>query len=98
MMRQPESWFVLMMRRCLAWGHSGYRTTTHIVGTSGPEHPDGVVEADVVVANVDTQEVQHLTDDGQSIFVFLARRCACSGTCGKAIDILGGNQKAGHGC
>ena len=24
----------------------------------------------VVVANVDTQEVQHLTDDGQSIFVF----------------------------
>ena len=34
---------------------------THIVGTSG---------RNVVVANVDTQEVQRLTDDGQSIFVF----------------------------
>ena len=33
----------------------------HIVGTSG---------RNVVVANVDTQEVQRLTDDGQSIFVF----------------------------
>ena len=33
----------------------------HIVGTSG---------ANVVVVNVDTQEVQRLTDDGQSIFVF----------------------------
>ena len=33
----------------------------HIVGTSG---------ANVVVANVDTQEVQRLTDDGQSEFVF----------------------------
>ena len=33
----------------------------HIVGTSG---------ANVVVANIDTQEVQHLTDDGQSTFVF----------------------------
>ena len=33
----------------------------HIVGTSG---------RNVVVANVDTQEVRHLTDDGQSIFVF----------------------------
>ena len=33
----------------------------HIVGTSG---------RNVVVANVDTQEVQHLTDDGQSRFVF----------------------------
>ncbi|MYE89114.1 hypothetical protein F4X33_08990 [Candidatus Poribacteria bacterium] len=33
----------------------------HIVGTSG---------RNVVVANVDTQEVQHLTDDGQSVFVF----------------------------
>ena len=33
----------------------------HIVGTSG---------ANVVVANVDTQEVRHLTDDGQSAFVF----------------------------
>ena len=35
---------------------------THIVGTSG---------ANVVVVNVDTQEVRHLTDDGQSRFVFL---------------------------
>ena len=43
---------------------------THIVGTSGSEHPDGVVEADVAVANVDTQEVQRLTDDGRSRFVF----------------------------
>ena len=33
----------------------------HIVGTSG---------ANVVVANVDTQEVRRLTDDGQSTFVF----------------------------
>ena len=33
----------------------------HIIGTSG---------ANVVVANVETQEVQHLTDDGQSEFVF----------------------------
>ena len=33
----------------------------HIVGTS---------DANVVVANVDTQEVQRLTDDGQSVFVF----------------------------
>jgi Tol biopolymer transport system component len=33
----------------------------HIVGTSG---------RNVVVANVDTQAVRHLTDDGQSIFVF----------------------------
>ena len=42
----------------------------HIVGTSSSEQPDGVVEADVAVANVDTQEVQRLTDDGQSKFVF----------------------------
>ena len=40
----------------------------HIVGTSGLEQHDDVV--DVVVVNVDTQEVQRLTDDGQSIFVF----------------------------
>ena len=33
----------------------------HIIGTS---------DANVVVANVDTQEVQHLTNDGQSEFVF----------------------------
>ena len=57
-----------------AWGQ-WLPDNTHIVGTSGSEHPDGVVEADVVeadvvVANVDTQEVRHLTDDGQSIFVF----------------------------
>ena len=42
----------------------------HIVGTSGFERPDGVVEVDVAVANVDTQEVQRLTDDGRSRFVF----------------------------
>jgi Tol biopolymer transport system component len=42
----------------------------HIVGTSGSEHPDGVAEADVAVVNVDTQEVQVLTDDGRSRFVF----------------------------
>ena len=40
----------------------------HIVGTIGSEQHE--VEVDVAVANVDTQEVQHLTDDGQSIFVF----------------------------
>ena len=40
----------------------------HIVGTSGIEQHDDVV--DVAVVNVDTQEVRHLTDDGQSIFVF----------------------------
>lgn len=42
----------------------------HIVGTSGFERPDGVAEMDVAVVNVDTQEVQHLTDDGRSRFVF----------------------------
>ena len=42
----------------------------HIVGTSGLGHHNGVAEVDVVVVNVDTQEVQRLTDDGQSIFVF----------------------------
>ena len=41
-----------------------------IVGTNGFERPDGVVEVDVAVVNVDTQEVQHLTDDGRSQFVF----------------------------
>ena len=40
----------------------------HIVGTIGLEQHDDVV--DVAVVNVDTQEVQRLTDDGQSIFVF----------------------------
>ena len=40
----------------------------HIVGTSGLEQHDDAV--DVAVMNVDTQEVQRLTDDGQSIFVF----------------------------
>ena len=40
----------------------------HIVGTSGLEQHDDSV--DVAVVNVDTQEVQRLTDDGQSIFVF----------------------------
>ena len=44
-----------------AWGQ-WLPDNTHIVGTSG---------ANVVVANVDTQEVRHLTDDGQSRFVFL---------------------------
>ena len=42
----------------------------HIVGTSGLGDHNGVAEVDVVVVNVDTQEVQRLTDDGQSIFVF----------------------------
>ena len=42
----------------------------HIVGTSGLGHHNGVAEVDVAVVNVDTQEVQRLTDDGQSIFVF----------------------------
>ncbi|MCE2395399.1 PD40 domain-containing protein [Candidatus Poribacteria bacterium] len=42
----------------------------HIVGTSGVDHHNGVAEVDVVVVNVDTQEVQRLTDDGQSVFVF----------------------------
>ena len=42
----------------------------HIVGTSGLGHHNGVAEVDVVVVNVDTQEVQRLTDDGQSRFVF----------------------------
>ena len=42
----------------------------HIVGTSGLGDHNGAAEVDVVVVNVDTQEVQHLTDDGQSIFVF----------------------------
>ena len=42
----------------------------HIVGTSGLGDHNGVAEVDVVVVNVDTQEVQHLTNDGQSIFVF----------------------------
>ena len=42
----------------------------HIVGTNGLDHHNGVAEVDVVVVNVDTQEVQRLTDDGQSIFVF----------------------------
>ena len=43
----------------------------HIVGTSGDlgDHND-VAEVDVALVNVDTQEVQRLTDDGQSIFVF----------------------------
>ena len=37
----------------------------HIVG------PGGVGgRSDVLIMNVDTQEVQRLTDDGQSIFVF----------------------------
>ena len=40
----------------------------HIVGTSGLEQHE--VKVDVAVVNVDTQEVQRLTDDGQSIFVF----------------------------
>ena len=42
----------------------------HIVGTSGLGHHNGVAEVDVVVVNVDTQEVQRLTEDGQSRFVF----------------------------
>ena len=42
----------------------------HIVGTSGLGDHNGVAEVDVVVMNVDTQEVQRLTDDGQSVFVF----------------------------
>ena len=42
----------------------------HIVGTSGVDRHNGVAEVDVAVVNVDTQEVQRLTDDGQSIFVF----------------------------
>ena len=42
----------------------------HIVGTSGLGDHNGAAEVDVVVVNVDTQEVQRLTDDGQSIFVF----------------------------
>ena len=43
---------------------------THIVSTSGVDHHNVVAEVDVAVVNVDTQEVQHLTDDGQSVFVF----------------------------
>ena len=42
----------------------------HIVGTSGLGHHNGVAAVDVAVVNVDTQEVQRLTDDGQSVFVF----------------------------
>ena len=40
------------------------------MGTSGFERPDGVVKVEVAVVNVDTQEVQRLTDDGRSVFVF----------------------------
>ena len=42
----------------------------HIVGTSGLGDHNGVAEVDVAVMNVDTQEVQRLTNDGQSVFVF----------------------------
>ncbi len=69
---------------------------THIVGTSGSEQHEA--EVDVAVANVDTQEVQRLTDDGRSVFVFwhdsplaveTARKLSTSwGTIkGQAIDI-----------
>ena len=57
----------------------------HIVGTSG---------TNVVVANVDTQEVQRLTDDGRSVFVFWHDDALAV----EAINVLGGNQRAGHRC
>ena len=53
----------------------------HIVGPSGLEQHDDVVE--VVVVNVDTQEVQRLTDDGQSIFVFWHDSALAVETAGK---------------
>ena len=53
----------------------------HIVGTIGSEQHE--VEVDVAVANVDTQEVQHLTDDGQSRFVFWHDSALAVETAGK---------------
>ena len=48
----------------LGWGQ-WLPDNKHIVG------PGGVGgRSDVLIMNVDTQEVQRLTDDGQSIFVF----------------------------
>ena len=47
----------------LGWGQ-WLPDNKHIVG------PGGVGRSDVLVMNVDTQEVQRLTDDGRSRFVF----------------------------
>ena len=55
----------------------------HIVGTSGVDHHNGVAEVDVAVVNVDTQEVQRLTDDGQSVFVFWHDAALAVETAGK---------------
>ena len=60
---------------------------THIVGTNG---------ANVVVANVDTQEVQRLTDDGQSTFVFLHNAPLAVETVGKLSTSWGVIKRAGH--
>ena len=65
-----KSGSVLMMRRSLGGRAQWLPDNEHIVGTSGLGHHNGVAEVDVAVVNVDTQEVQRLTDDGQSVFVF----------------------------
>ena len=57
----------------LGWGQ-WLPDNEHIVGTNG---------RNVVVANVDTQEVQRLTDDGRSIFVFWHDSALAVETAGK---------------
>ncbi len=69
-----------------AWGQ-WLPDNTHIVGTSG---------RNVVVANVDTQEVQRLTDDGQSRFVFWHDAALAVEPVGKLSTSWGAIKSARH--
>ena len=60
----------------LGWGQ-WLPDNKHIVG------PGGVGRSDVLVMNVDTQEVQRLTDDGRSRFVFWHDPALAVGAVGK---------------
>ena len=71
----------------------GYRTISILSVRGGVNG-----RSDVLVMNVDTEEVQRLTDDGRSRFVFWHDSPLAVETAEKLSDILGSNQKAGYRC